>query len=314
MKKTIIYVLLCTLISAKAMAQVPVLNPNGNVDGLRIKTPTQAGPKVITPALIKPALGLNFGTAPCNSAGNGTTKFKSIALNTRNGGVWLIDENDILTGCHNHFAQLQGGVGSGTTQNESKVQNLTSYRGVALVNSLDGLGMMSGGHPAPHVRNITQGMPGFPMPTTKYVYGDVESPDEVWYLNEKGYIRPASSSTTAANTPPEKFAKMFTVYNRRFIMTDENQDLYMWKPGFKAWQKMGSLKAKHMTTDQGLSSVLWYVGTDDQVYYLHTEEPTPQAMNAKAKSIAVFGSQLYYIGLDGYFYLRVGQKDIRVAL
>jgi hypothetical protein len=50
------------------------------------------------------------------------------------------------------------------------------------------------------------------------------------------------------------------------------------------------------------------------VYYLHTEDPTPQAMNAKAKSIAVFGSQLYYIGLDGYFYLRVGQKDIRVAL
>jgi hypothetical protein len=244
MKKTIINLLLCTLISAKAMAQVPVLNPNGNIDGLRIKTPTQAGPKVITPAMIKPALGLNFGTAPCNSAGNGTTKFKSIALNTRNGGVWLIDENDVLTGCHNHYAGLQGGVGSGTTQNESKVQNLTSFRGVVLVNSLNGLGMMSGGHPAPHVRNITEGMRGFPMPTTKYVYGDVESPDEVWYLTEKGYIRPANTAAAASNIPPEKPAKMFTVYNRRFIMIDENQDLYMWKPGFEAWKKNGCFKSQ----------------------------------------------------------------------
>lgn len=314
MKKTIINVLICTLISAQVMAQVPVLNPNGNVDGLRIKTPTQAGPIVITPAMIKPALGLNFGTAPCNSAGIGTTKFKSIALNTRNGGVWLIDENDVLTGCHNHYAGLQGGIGLGTTQNESKVQNLTSFRGVVLVNSLNGLGMMSGGHPAPHVRRITEGIPGFPMPTTKYVYGDVESPDEIWYLNEKGYVKSQNTAAAASNIPPEKPAKMFTVYNRRFIMIDENQDLYMWKPGFEVWQKMGALKARHITTDQGLGSVLWYIGIDDQVYYLHTEDPIPQAMNAKAKSIAVFGSQLYYIGLDGYFYLRVGQKDIRVAL
>jgi len=311
MKKTIINFMFCAILSAAAMAQVPVKNPSGNVDGPRMMVPTQAGPKVFSPAIVKPALGLNFGTAPCNSSGSGTTKFKSIALNTRNGGVWLIDEKDVLTGCHFHYAQLQGPT---TIISNSTVENLTSFRGVVLVHSKSGLGMMSGGHPDPHVRSITEGMRGFPMPTTKYVYGDVESPDEVWYLNEKGYIRPASTSTTAANTPPEKFAKMFTVYNRRFIMIDERQDLYMWKPGFAAWQKMGALQAKHITTDQGLSTVLWYVGVDDQVYYLHTEEPTPISVNAKAKSIAVFGSQLYYIGLDGFFYLRVGQKDMKVAL
>ncbi len=311
MKKTF-YVSLLTLAVQVAIAQVPGVLPNGNVDGLRIMTPTQAKPNFIMPDLkVKPKPTVTKD--PCEVTGSGTTKFKSIALNTRNGGVWLIDEKDSLTGCHFHYAQLQG-KGS-DVQFNSTVENLTSFFGVAIVHSKKGHGMMTGGHASTQpIRKIVEGMPSFPMPMTNYVYGDPESTDQYWYLNEKGYIRSASTATTAANTPPEKFAKMFTVYNRRFMMIDENQDLYMWKPGFAAWRKMGDIKAKHLTTDQGLSSVLWYIGTDDQVYYLHTEEPTPIAMNAKAKSIAVFGSQLYYIGLDGYLYLRVGQKDIKVAL
>ncbi len=301
-----------SLVLISAAAQVPAVLPNGNVDGLRIMTPSQAAPNFKTPIFrVKPKPVVTKD--PCEVTGSGTTKFKSIALNTRNGGVWLIDEKDSLTGCHFHYSQLQG-KGS-DVQFSSTVQNLTSYFGLVFVNSKNGHGMMSGGHPSPNpVRKIAEGIPSFPMPATTYVYGDVESSDGLWYLNEKGYIRSATAGTISSNIPPEKFSKMFTVYNRRFMMIDENQDLYMWKPGFAAWRKMGDLKAKHLTTEQGLSSVLWYIGIDDQVYYLHTEEPLPQAMNAKAKSIAVFGSQLYYIGLDGYFYLRVGQKDIKVAL
>jgi hypothetical protein len=295
-----------------ANAQAPVLNPTGNVDGLRNMTPIQSISNFKTP-VFKPNPKPYATKDPCEVSGSGTTKFKSIALNTRNGGVWLIDEKDSLTGCHFHYAQLQG-KGS-DVQYSSTVENLTSYFGLVFVKSKNGYGMMSGGHPSPTpVRKILEGIPSFPMPMTSYLYGDVESPDQLWYLNEKGYIRSASSTTIAGNIPPEKFAKMFTVYNRRFMMIDQNQDLYMWKPGFANWQKMGAIKAKYLTTDQGLGSVLWYIGIDDQVYYLHTEDPTPIAMNAKAKSIAVFGSQLYYIGLDGYLYLRVGQKDIRVAL
>jgi hypothetical protein len=311
MKKTII-LSISILATHLLVAQVPSVLPNGNVDGLRLKTPSQAAPSVITPTVkLKPKPQVT--KEPCEVTGAGTTKFKSVALNTRNGGVWLIDEKDSLTGCHFHYAQLQG-KGS-NVQFGSTVQNLTSYFGVVLVNSKNGHGMMSGGHAGPEsIRKISEGFPGFPMPNTSYVYGDVESTDGIWYLNEKGYILSATTGTLSTNVPPEKSAKMFTVYNRRFMMIDENQDLYMWKPGFTAWQRMGTIKAKHLTTDPGLGSVLWYIGTDDQVYYLHTEEPTPTSMNAKAKSIAVFGSQLYYIGLDGYLYLRVGQKDIKVAL
>jgi hypothetical protein len=304
MKHVFLFIVNLLVLSGIGYAQQPVLNPTGNVDGLKNMTPIRAIPNIKTPEL-KPLPKPITPRDPCEVTGGGTTKFKSIALNTRNGGVWLIDEKDSLTGCHFHYSQLQG---------RGTVENLTSFFGVVLVHSKNGVGMMSGGHPAPHVRKISEGIPGFPMPTTAYVYGDPESTDQFWYLNEKGYIRSANPSTLASNIPPEKFAKMFTVYNRRFMMIDENQDLYMWKPGFANWQKMGAIKAKHLTTDQGLSTVLWYIGTDDQVYYLYSEEPTPTAVNAKAKSIAVFGSQLYYIGLDGFFYLRVGQKDIRVAL
>ncbi len=312
MKKILLSLNAIVLIATIALAQVPGINPTGNIDGLRDMKPIQAMPNFKTP-VIKPNPKPTIAKDPCEVSGSGSTKFKSIALNTRNGGVWLIDEKDSLTGCHFHYAQLQG-RGS-DVEYSSTVENLTSYFGLALVHSKNGRGMMSGGHPSPTpIRNILAGMPGFPMPTTSYVYGDVESTDGLWYLNEKGYIKSATTGTLTTNIPTEKKAKMFTVYNRRFMMIDENQDLYMWKPGFANWQKMGDIKAKHLTTDQGLSSVLWYIGNDDQVYYLHTEEPTPILMNAKAKSIAVFGSQLYYIGLDGYFYLRVGQKDIRVAL
>jgi hypothetical protein len=308
MKKTTILLLIAIATKTAVMAQVPGVLPNGQVDGLRPVLATQAIPQIVIPGSKIPAA---VTKADCTAGYGGTTKFKSIAINTRNGGVWLIDEKDSLTGCHFHYSQLQG---SGGVQYNSTVQNLTSYFGVVFVNSKNGLGMMSGGHPAPHVRKIIEGVPTFPMPTTSYVYGDPESTDQLWYLNEKGYIKSATSTTASSNIPPEKFAKMFTVYNRRFMMIDELQDLYMWKPGFATWRKMGAIKAKHLTTDQGLSTVLWYVGIDDQVYYLHTEEPTPINVNAKAKSIAVFGSQLYYIGLDGYFYLRVSNKDVRVGL
>jgi hypothetical protein len=308
MKKTTILLLIAIATKTALLAQVPGVLPNGQVDGLRPVLATQAIPQIVIPGSKIPTA---ITKADCTAGYGGTTKFKSIALNTRNGGVWLIDEKDSLTGCHFHYSQLQGGGG---VQYNSTVQNLTSYFGVVFVNSKNRLGMMSGGHPAPHVRKIIEGIPTFPMPTTSYVYGDPESTDQLWYLSEKGYIKSATSTTASSNIPPEKFAKMFTVYNRRFMMIDELQDLYMWKPGFAAWKKMGAIKAKHLTTDQGLSTVLWYVGIDDQVYYLHTEEPTPINVNAKAKSIAVFGSQLYYIGLDGYLYLRVSNKDVRIAL
>lgn len=70
------------------------------------------------------------------------------------------------------------------------------------------------------------GWAAFPA-TATYVYRDVEMANNCsglndWnlYLNEKGYIKSArtgSPGTIAANIPPEKFAKMFTVYNRRFL-------------------------------------------------------------------------------------------------
>ena len=77
---------------------------------------------------------------------------------------------------------------------------------------------------------------------------------------------------------------------------------------------MGDIKAIFLTTDIGLSTPLWYIGTDNQVYMLSMEEPVASPMNAKAKSIAVFGSQLYYIGMDGYFYVRLKNKDFRIDL
>jgi hypothetical protein len=296
------FTLLLILIATQTMvqAQVPV-NQSSKVDGLEPVIPSQA---------IKPGAGLSVAKTNCDVTGTGNTKFKSVALNIRNGGVWLITDKDSLTGCHFHYSGLQG---TGAMQYNSTAENLTSYFGVVLVHSKNGLGMMAGGHPPPHVRKINEHFRDFPMPLTTYVYGDTEI-KELWYLNENGYIKSGTSTTSASNIPPEKFAKMFTVYDRRFLMIDEFQDLYMWKPGFTRWNRMGTIKAKHLTTDPGLGTILWYVGIDDQVYYLYTEAPTPTAVNAKARSIAVFGSQLYFIGLDGYFYLRVNDKDIRVAL
>lgn len=299
MKKALL-LLFCIVTTQLTLAQLS--NP-GREDGNRAVIPTQARPNVVTPTI--------------NSSGVkyipnlGAKRFKSIALNTRNGGVWLIDESDVLRGVHFHYQNL----GTATITNNSKVENLTSSFGVVLVHSKDGLGMMSGGHPDPeHVRKILVGMRDFPMPTTTYVYCDAESPDRHWYLNEKNYIRSANSSTVSSNIPPEKAAKIFTAYNRRFFMIDMEDNLLIWKPGFATWQKMGDIKAKFLTTDVGLSTPLYYIGMDNMVYQLSTEAPTPIPMNAKAKSIAVFGSQLYFIGLDGYFYLRVKNNDIKVEL
>jgi len=304
--KKVLLILLIGFTQAMIYGQVPV-NQSGKVDGLRPVTPSQSSPNVVTPKGLK---STNVSYNPKALAAS-AKRFKSIALNTRNGGVWLIDENDALRGVGFHYQNL----GTTTITNNSKVDNLTASFGAVLVHSKDGLGMMSGGHADPeHVRKIQVGIPDFPMPTTNYVYCDVESPDRHWYLNEKNYIRSATSGTLSSNIPPEKAAKMFTVYNRRFFMIDMDDNLLLWKPGFTEWKKMGAIKAKHLTTDVGLSTPLWYVGIDDLVYQLSTEAPSPTLMNAKAKSIAVFGSQLYFIGLDGYFYLRVKNNDIKVEL
>lgn len=296
-------ILLLFVITSISYGQVPV-NQSNKVDGLRPITPSQSSPNIFTPEI--KSGNINYKPKPTSSK-----RFKSIALNTRNGGVWLIDENDVLRGVGFHYQNL----GTATITNNSKVDNLTVSFGAVLVHSKDGLGMMSGGHADPeHVRKIQVGIPDFPMPTTSYVYCDAESTDRHWYLSEKNYIKSATSGTISSNIPPEKAAKMFTVYNRRFFMIDMSDDLYMWKPGFAAWKKMGDIKAKHLTTDVGLSTPLWYVGIDNMVYQLSTEEPTPTPMNAKAKSIAVFGSQLYFIGLDGFFYLRVKNNDFKIEL
>jgi hypothetical protein len=302
--KKVFLLLLMVATQIVSYGQVPV-NQSNKVDGPRPITPSQSKPNIIKPTVMGEISGKpKYPT-------KGATKFKSIALNTRNGGVWLIDENDVLRGVGFHYQNL----GTATITNNSKVDNLTASFGAVLVHSKDGLGMMSGGHADPeHVRKILVGIPDFPMPTTTYVYCDVESTDRHWYLSEKNYIQSATSGTISSNIPPEKAAKMFTVYNRRFFMIDMDDNLLMWKPGFAEWKKMGDIKAKHLTTDVGLSTPLWYVGIDNMVYQLSTEEPTPTPMNAKAKSIAVFGSQLYYIGLDGYFYLRVKNSDIKVEL
>lgn len=292
--------LFCVITTQFTFAQLG--NP-GRDDGNKPVTPTQVKPNIVIPTTNSSGVKYNPNL--------GAKRFKSIALNTRNGGVWLIDENDVLRGVHFHYQNL----GTATITGNSKVENLTSSFGVVLVHSKEGLGMMSGGHPDPEqVRKIQVGMPDFPMPTTKYVYSDVESTDRHWYLNEKNYILPENSRAIASNIPPEKAAKMFTAYNRRFYMIDMEDNLLMWKPGFANWQKMGDIKAKFLTTDVGLSTPLWYIGMDNIVYQLATEAPTPTPMNAKAKSIAVFGSQLYFIGLDGYFYLRVKNSDIKVEL
>ena len=303
MKKII---LLLFLVASQFVShgQVPV-NQSSKVDGLRPITPTQSSPNVVTPAI--KSGNINYNPKLPNSSSKG---FKSVAINTRNGGVWIIDENDRLRGTHFHYQSL----GTATITNNSKVENLTVDAGAVLVHSKDGLGMMRGGNADPeHVRRIqVGGLPDFPMPNTTYIYCDTESTDRYWYLNEKKYIKSAKSSTLSTNIPPENAAKMFTAYNRRFFMIDMDDNLLIWKPGFAEWKKMGAIKAKHLTTDVGLSTPLWYVGIDNLVYQLSTEEPTPTPMNAKAKAIAVFGSQLYYIGLDGFLYLRVKNNDIKI--
>jgi hypothetical protein len=305
MKKLILLLLTVITTQTTSFGQVPV-NQGVKVDGPRPITPSQSSPNIKTPTIKSGNVNYNPKSPNSNSK-----RFKSIALNTRNGGVWLIDENDVLRGVGFHYQNL----GIATITNNSKVDNLTSDAGAVMVHSKDGLGMMRGGNADPeHVRKIQVGIPDFPMPTTTYVYRDTESTDYYWYLNEKNYIRPANSSAISSNIPPEKAAKMFTAYNRRFFMIDMDDNLLMWKPGFASWKKMGDIKAKHITTDVGLSTPLWYVGIDNMVYQLSTEEPTPTPQNAKAKSIAVFGSQLYFIGLDGYFYLRVKNNDIKVEL
>ena len=237
--------------------------------------------------------------------------FKSIALNPRNGGVGFIGSDDRLYGVHFHYNNLS----LYSITNNSKVENLTTYFGQAFVLSKDGLGMMTSGFAgATSVRPIAEAGAGFPPSTAKYVYGDPESPDRLWYLNEAGYIKSATPSTATGNIPPAKSAKMFTVYARRFFMIDKTNDLYIWKPGMSDWKRFGDVKAKFITTETGLSNPLWFIGMDDQIYSLYNDTPgtAPTAMNAKAKSVAVFGNQLYYIGLDGYFYLRVRNKDIRI--
>ena len=304
MKKLCILLLLVT--TSISFGQVPT-NQSNKVDGLRPITPSQAAPNIKTPTLKSTNVSYNPKSPNTNSK-----RFKSIALNTRNGGVWLIDENDVLRGTHFHYHNL----GTATITGNSKVDNMTSDAGAVMVHSKDGLGLMRGGNADPeHVRPIQLGgIPDFPMPMSTYIYRDTQSEDLYWYLNEKNYIRSAKSSTLSSNIPPEKGAKMFTAYNRRFFMIDMDDNLLMWKPGFTEWKKMGDIKAKFLTTDVGLSTPLWYIGLDNMVYQLSTEEPTPTPQNAKAKSIAVFGSQLYFIGLDGYFYLRVKNNDIKVEL
>jgi len=295
-------------LSNLVFSQAPGVLPTGNVDGLRPVKPTQAIKPFVDIKPIKPNIVFNNKPTECDQTIPIPKKFKSLALNTRNGGVWFIGDDDRLYGVGYHFQNCA----LVTITGNSKVENLTSNYGAVLVRSKAGLGMMRGGnHDPEHVRKITMpsGAP-FPAPNSTYVYTAAENTDELWYLNEKGFIK--SAATT--NNPPEKFAKMFTVYATRFFMIDENQDLYMWKPGFSSWRKMGDIKAVFLTTEIGISTPLWYIGTDNQVYMLSTEEPTPTPMNAKAKSIAVFGSQLYYIGLDGYFYVRLKNKDFRIDM
>jgi hypothetical protein len=320
MKKTIL-IFAALFTTGILLSQVPGVLPTGNVDGLRPMKPTAVIKPFADIKSIKPGVISSAGSKPtdCDQVLPTAKKFKSLALNTRNGGVWFIGEDDRLYGVGNHYQNCQ----LATIRGNSKVDNITALDGAVSVRSKDGLGIMFGGNPDPEQVRPFSGDLGwgtFPA-TATYVYRDVENPngcaglnDWNWYLNEKGYIKSANPGTIVSNMPPEKFAKMFTVYNRRFFMIDEAQDLYMWKPGFTAWRKMGDIKATFITTDNGLSTPLWYVGTDNQVYMLTTEEPIPTPMNAKAKSIAVRGSQLHYIGLDGYFYVRLKDKDFRVDM
>lgn len=318
MKKAILFIAVIFTIT-QLFAQAPAVLPTGNVDGLRPMQPIKAIKPFADIKPTKPNIATNAKPTECDQTLPNAKRFKSLALNTHNGGVWFIGEDDRLYGVGNHY-QNCGLVG---IRANSKVENLTALDGAVAVHSKDGLGPMFGGNPDPeHVRPFSGdlGWATFPA-TATYVYRDNENPNNCngindwnWYLNEKGYIRSANPNTLAGNIPPEKSAKMFTVYNRRFFMIDQLQDLYMWKPGFSAWRKMGDIKALFLTTDIGLSTPLWYVGTDNQVYMLSTEEPVASPMNAKAKSIAVFGSQLYYIGMDGYFYVRLKNKDFRIDL
>lgn len=250
-------------------------------------------------------------SADCDQVLPNAKTFKSIALNPQNGGVGFIGTDDRLYGVHFHYNNLS----LYTITKNSRVENLTTYFGQSFVLSKDGFGMMTSGFAGnPSVRPITEAGTGFPPSTATYVYGDPESPDRLWYLNEAGYIKSATYSTASTNIPPAKVAKMFTVYERRFFMIDKNNDLYIWKPSMSDWQRFGNVKAKFITTETGLGNPLWFIGVDDQIYTLYNDTPStpPTAMNAKAKSLAVFGNQLYYIGLDGYFYLRVRHKDIRI--
>ena len=116
--KNFILLVFFTLTSQLSSSQV--LNP-GRDDGRRPVTPSQTAPNVIKPNTTKPYVIMpSKGLKPIV----GSNHFKSIVLNTRNGGVWLIDENDMLRGTHFHYQNL----GTATITDNSKVENLTADR------------------------------------------------------------------------------------------------------------------------------------------------------------------------------------------
>lgn len=315
----ILSLLVALFFISNAMAQKPIPG-NDKVDGLKPTIPVQVIKPMadITPA--KPVTA-NSPNSPANDGSQvlpKANKFKSIALNNNNGGVWLIGEDNRLYGTAFHYQSI------GTTVYLGEpfyVENLTSFRGQASMRNLSGIGMMTNGFAGPEsVRKSAEAWAGFPT-DAKYFYGDKESIYSMWYIDGNNiirYFKNGGADVPANLTPPKKEAKMFTVYNNEFFMIDLENNLWRWKPSYTTeWKRYNDVKAKFITTDVGISTPLWYIGMDDLIYVLYNDDFSPAVQGPDTKtvrSITAFGSQLHVIGTDGFYYLRVKNDWIKVDL
>lgn len=248
-------------------------------------------------------ISIIFGIFIANFAKAQYPKFKDIALNKRNGGVGLLGEDGINYHCGFHYYSLDKAV----TQNNVPIERFSTQEdGKAWVYTKK-LGMLSGGNPvAPHLRQAN-----LPYPHTTCVFSDRERGHALWYIDQAGNIKPVNNAD-AAFTPPPKKTQLFKVYNNEFYMVDEVNDLFFWQPGMAKWAKQGDIKAKYLTQDHGISTPLWFIAMNDEVFQIPAHNAKPISMNVKARAIAVYGSQLHFVGTDGRYYLRVQNKDIQI--
>lgn len=248
-----------------------------------------------------------FGSAMAQNQGNSfNVQFKDLVLNSHNGGVFLLGTDSKVYHTGFHYNNL---AVANTTNNVVVSKMTGSCGGHGFFLSPIGI-LTNVTHESPQLRPVGTDWPFTPV--TNYVVGDDIQNCAYWYLDNNSNIKNGTNAD-GSNVPPAKKTKLFVVNNNEFYMTDDMDDIYWWKPGMSAWSKLGTLKAKYLTKDHGISTPLWFIGIDNMVYQVpNTGVAVAQNMNCKAKAIAVFGSQLYYVGLDGNYYVRIKNQDVRV--